>query len=239
MVSHSMKGSQTVLPFDVKPQLGDEVASYLRDLIMSGQLRGHEYIRMDRVASHLGVSATPVREALRSLRSEGFVTLEPRKGFVVVPLSAKDVRDLFFAQATLSGELTSRAAALIDDAVLDRLRQTQTRLKEAAESNDLETIELENYRFHREINLLAASSKLSWLLNMVARYSPRRFYASIEGWPQASIEDHEVIIEALASRDSQRAMEAMSSHIIHAGNLLADFLSNLDETDARSPLFGS
>ena len=220
-------------------QLGDEVASYLRDLIMSGQLRGHEFIRMDRVASHLGVSATPVREALRSLRSEGFVALEPRRGFVVVPLTATDVRDLFLAQATLAGELAARAAALIDDAILERLGEIQSRLSQAAERDDLDTIELENYRFHREINLLAASPKLAWLLNMVARYSPRRFYANIEGWPQASIGDHEIIMDALAARDASRAMAAMSSHIVNAGNLLADFLSNLDNHEPRLPLFDS
>lgn len=231
--------SRTLTPFDARSQLGDEVASYLRDLIMSGQLRGHEFIRMDRVASHLGVSSTPVREALRSLRAEGFVTLEPRRGFVVAPLTPSDVRDLFLAQATLSGELAARAAALIDDAILERLGEIQSRLSKAAERGDLDTIELENYRFHREINLLAASPKLAWLLNMVARYSPRRFYASIEGWPQASIEDHEIIIQALAARDASRAMAAMSSHIVHAGNLLADFLNNLDDHEPRPPLFDS
>lgn len=231
--------SQTLIPFDAGSQLGDEIASYLRDLIMSGQLHGHEYIRLDRVANHLGVSATPVREALRSLRSEGFVTLEPRRGFLVVPLTESDVRDLFLAQATLSGELAARAAALIDKSTLKRLREIQSSLRKAAERGDLDTIELENYHFHREINLLAASPKLAWLLNMVARYSPRRFYASIEGWPQASIEDHETIIEALSARDAKGSMAAMSSHIVHAGNLLANFLGNQDNHDSRPHPFQS
>jgi DNA-binding GntR family transcriptional regulator len=217
--------------------LGDEVASYLRDLIMSGQVRGGEYVRMDHVANHLGVSATPVREALLSLRAEGFVTLEPRRGFVVLPISGADVRDLFYAQATLSGELAARAAAMIDDAVLARLRSMQTRLNEATKADDTASIELENYRFHREINLLASSPKLGWLLGMVVRYSPRRFYANIEGWPKASNDDHEAILSALEKRDALLAKKAMESHIVHAGDLLAEFLDSLDMTGPRKSIF--
>lgn len=225
--------------FGSREQLGDEVASYLRDLIMSGQLRGHEYIRMDRVASHLGVSATPVREALLSLRAEGFVSLEPRKGYVVVPLTSDDVTDLFQAQAYLSGELTARATKVIDDLALDRLKDIQIRLQAAADRGDPESIELENHLFHREINLLGASPKLAWLLEMVVRYSPRRFYASIEGWSQASIEDHAAILEALERRDSAAARQAMIAHIVHAGHLLSTYLHNVEERGPSQPLFES
>lgn len=63
-------------------QLSDEVADYVRELIMSGQVRHGEFLRLERVADDLGISVTPVREALLSLRGEGFVTLEPRRGFM-------------------------------------------------------------------------------------------------------------------------------------------------------------
>src|SRR6201997_233606 len=92
-------------------QLSDEVASYVRELIMSGRLRSGEFIRQERIAEELQLSATPVREGLLSLKGEGFVELKPRRGFVVAPLSASDVRDLFTAQALLAGELVSRATA--------------------------------------------------------------------------------------------------------------------------------
>jgi len=237
MVNTNQHSTRTDRPLDRRDQLGDEVASFLRDLIMSGQLRGHEYIRMEHVASHLRVSVTPVREALMSLRAEGFVSLEPRKGFIVLPLNEQDVRDLFLAHSFLAGELASHAATFVDDAVLERLHAIQVRLTEAGERDDPEAIELENYRFHREINLLAASPKLAWLLNMVARYSPRRFYANIEGWPKASIDDHELILEALAARDEVRARVAMSAHIVNGGNLLADFLHNIDDHEPYQPFF--
>src|ERR1700728_2398733 len=91
-------------------QLSDEVASYVRELIMSGHLQPGDFIRQERIADELELSATPVREGLLCLKGEGFVQLKPRRGFVVAPLSAADIRDLFTAQALLAGELVGRAA---------------------------------------------------------------------------------------------------------------------------------
>ena len=67
-------------------QLSDEVAGYVRELIMSGNLRPGEFIRQERIADELQLSATPVREGLLLLRGEGFLELKPRRGFVVAPL---------------------------------------------------------------------------------------------------------------------------------------------------------
>jgi len=219
-----------------RAQLSDEVASFTRELIMSGQLTGGEVIRLDRLAKYLGVSATPVREALMSLRAEGFVELEPRRGFYVVPLTEEDVRDLFHAQATLAGELAGRAAKSIDDGALLKLREIQSVLVQSAVLDDAEEIERQNHLFHREINLAALSPKLTWLLGALLRYSPRRFYRDIEGWSNASIDDHEDILVALEEHDSLRASEAMAEHIIHAGSLLAEFLkvkNNASELNGR------
>src|SRR5690606_36713204 len=77
--------------------LGDEVAAYERELIMSGQVGHGEFLRLERIADDLGISVTPVREALLSLRGEGFVTLEPRRWFMPASLTLQDVQDLFEA----------------------------------------------------------------------------------------------------------------------------------------------
>jgi len=206
-----------------RAQLGDEVASYLRDLIMSGQLSG-EYVRLERVAETLGVSVTPVREALLSLRAEGFVRLEPRRGFLVLPLTGDDVTDLFLAQSQLAGELAARAAIRSDEEVLERLHRSQESLRAAAREGDLARIEEENYLFHREINLAADAPKLTWLLGVVVRYAPRRFYPTIEGWPAASVRDHDSILDAITRKDERAARGGMVEHIVHAGELLVGHL---------------
>lgn len=97
-----------------RAQLSDEVAGHLRAAIMSGTLRPGTFIRLDETAAELGVSVTPVREALLKLRGEGMVQLEPHRGHVVLPLTRQDIEDIFWLQATIAKEL---AAAVIEHTV--------------------------------------------------------------------------------------------------------------------------
>ena len=93
-----------------RAQLSDEVATHLRAAIMTGALRAGTFIRLDETAAQLGVSITPVREALLKLGGEGMVALEPHRGYVVVPLSRNDIEDIFWLQSTIAKELTVTAA---------------------------------------------------------------------------------------------------------------------------------
>ena len=102
-------------------------------------MRPGDFIRQERIADELELSATPVREGLLSLRGEGFVELMPRRGFVVAPLSASDVRDLFTAQALLAGELVSRAAARMGPDGLRELTGVHEALRKAAADGDGES----------------------------------------------------------------------------------------------------
>src|ERR1700734_2978608 len=104
-----------------RAQLSDEVAGHLRAAIMSGALRPGTYIRLDETAAKLGVSVTPVREALLKLRGEGMVQLEPHRGHVVLPLSRQDIDDIFWVQATIAKELAATAAQNITDGEIDEL----------------------------------------------------------------------------------------------------------------------
>src|SRR3954467_2662346 len=125
-----MKGGPRVIQSNIVPirergsrrqQLPEEVAGYVRELIVSGQVRSGEFLRLEPIAEAVGVSNTPVREGLLTLRSEGFVQLVPRRGFVVSPFTRQDVRDLFWAQAQLAGELAARAATHISPAQISAL----------------------------------------------------------------------------------------------------------------------
>lgn len=209
-----------------RAHLSDEVASYIRDLIMSGEVRQGEFLRLERIAEGLGVSATPVREALLSLRGEGFVSLEAHRGFVVAPLSRQDVIDLFQVQADAAAELTGRTAGRIDPEVVERLAGVQEQLAEASRRGAAEEMEELNFQFHRIIYQAADSPKLTWVLGSVARYAPRRFYAGIHGWQGASVAEHGTIIDALRRRDAEQARSAMRGHVTHAGHLLVAHLES-------------
>lgn len=208
-----------------KQQLSEHVAAYVREGIMAGQFPAGEFIRTEHLAAELGVSQTPVREALMILRSEGSVRWQPRRGYRVVALSARDVRDLFDVQAYIAGELAARAATRLGDDELDHLATLQHRIVEAERAGDAQLVDGLNHEFHRTINKASESSRMASLLNLTVSYVPLRFFGRIEGWPAASAHDHMAVLAALRSRDAAAARAAMSEHIHHVGELLVEHLA--------------
>lgn len=202
-------------------QLGDAAASHLRARIISGELAPGSAVRPEQVGELLGISTTPAREALQLLRVEGFLELTPGRGFAVAPLSGDDIRDLFTAQSLLAGELAARAAARATSAQLAELSALHHELIAAARRGDTTSLESKNHEFHRFINAMAGSRKILWGLSLFTRYVPREFYGSIEGWPEATVDDHDALLQALRDHDPDAARSAMSEHIRHAGELLA------------------
>ncbi|MFE4248420.1 GntR family transcriptional regulator [Streptomyces sp. NPDC056910] len=206
-------------------QLSEEAADHLRELIMSGGLREGEFLRPERFADELGISVTPVREALLELRAEGFVQQEPRRGFVVLPLTRQDVLDAFLVQAQLAGELAARAAERMGDAELAELRELQNRMRTALAEGRHSEVEDSSFPFHRLINHAAQSPKLRWFMRTAGAYAPRRFFAAVPDWVSQSVREHEDILAALAAGDAEAARRLMHAHIQHSGDLIADHLT--------------
>ncbi|GIE95422.1 GntR family transcriptional regulator [Paractinoplanes rishiriensis] len=210
-----------------RPQLSDEVAATLRGRIMSGELRPGARVRLEEVAADLGVSITPVREALLTLRGEDMVELEPRKGYVVAPLSQQDVIDLFQLQGDIAGELAARVAARITEAERDELALANKALLRAAGSRRTADIERLEYEFHRTINRLAGARKLSWFLHTATRYTPARFYAADPAWRDGMRADHEALLAAFAAQDADAARSVMTRHFTDGADLLIKHLDDL------------
>jgi DNA-binding GntR family transcriptional regulator len=209
-----------------RQQLPDEVASYARELILSGAVRPGGLLRPDDVAEALGVSSTPVREGLLALTREGLVSQVPRRGFVVVPFTREDIRDLFWAQGWMAGELAARAAKKITPEQLARAEQIIEAYEAAAASDDKEAIADLGHAFHREINLAADSIRLATLLGSVVKALPQRFYATIEGGINATLEEHPLILAALRKKDAKRARNLMEEHISRIADRLIKSLED-------------
>jgi DNA-binding GntR family transcriptional regulator len=184
-----------------REQLSDEVAGHLRGAIMSGTLRPGTFIRLDETAAQLGVSITPVREALRTLRGEGMVQLEPHRGHVVAPLSRRDIEDLFWLQATIAKELAATAAKRITDEEISELEGLNDGLAAAVEAGDPDEIAAAEFAFHRGFNHTTGRIKLAWFQLHVARYMPPRIYAADPEWGPATVNNHRNLIAALRRRD--------------------------------------
>jgi DNA-binding GntR family transcriptional regulator len=208
-------------------RLADEVAVHLRDQIMAGRLRPGEFVRLEEVAADLGVSITPVREALLTLRGEDMVELVPRRGYVVAPLSRQDVADLFRLQADIAGELAARAASRVGEVELRELYDLQLALEDAMEAGRLEDIEDCEFEFHRVVNRAADARKLSWFLHTATRYVPARFYSGDEEWRASMRTHHDAILAALAGRRSGAARRAMAAHFTDGAERLTRHLDRI------------
>jgi DNA-binding GntR family transcriptional regulator len=208
-------------------QLSGRVAAYLREAIMFGELAASEYVRTEHLAARLGVSTTPVREALMILQSEGAVRWEPRRGFRVLPLSRQDVVDLFALQAHVAGELAARAARALTAEETAQLRATQAALQVAAARGELDLVGELNHQLHRAINRAAGSPRLASMLNLLVHYVPRTYDDQVPGWVDATTDDHGAILAALRARDAEAARAAMREHIEHIGGLLIAYLERI------------
>jgi DNA-binding GntR family transcriptional regulator len=212
--------------FPRRLRLSDEAATHVRELIVSGRLKGGEFIRPEAVAESLGISATPVREGLLQLQTEGLLDVAPRRGFIVASLSAKDIRDSAQAHALLAGELCARTASLVTPADIKALQQIQARLESAAESGDLTEVEELNIRFHLTIYRIADAPSIYRLVETNLNRTPRRFFSSVGNWPTGSTRDHRAILRALKAADSEAARKAIADDVRRTGELLAQlFLS--------------
>src|ERR1700727_2366962 len=215
----------SVPEFAARPQLSDDVARVIRTRIFDGTYAAGSYVRLDQLAAELGISVTPVREALFALRSEGLIAQQPRRGFVVLPVTGRDVTDVANVQAHVGGELAARAAVNITHDQLHELKEIQVQLEQAYAGDDHERTVRLNHEFHRAINVAADSPKLAQLMLQITRYAPESVFPTIAGWPHQSIKDHRRVVAALAKHDSELARKAMSEHLAAGAAPLIEHLT--------------
>ncbi|AQT81682.1 GntR family transcriptional regulator [Mycolicibacterium litorale] len=210
--------------FATRPQLAKDVARFVRTRIFNGTYPAGQYIRLDQLAAELGISVTPVREALFELRGEGLLDQQPRRGFAVLPFTDRDITDVSNLQAYVGGELAARAALNITEQQLQDLSAIHHQLVAAYAADDADRAVRLNHEFHRAINVAADSPKLAQLMSQITRYAPESVFPTIEGWPAVSVADHEHIVAALQARDAERARAAMSQHLAAGATPLIEHL---------------
>lgn len=211
--------------FAVRPQLADDVAGYVRRRIFDGTYAAGTYVRLDQLAAELGISVTPVREALFELKAEGLLDQQPRRGFVVRPVTVRDITDVSDVQAYIGGLLAARAAANITEAQVAELTAIQNELEAAYAADDGERAVRLNHEFHKGINVAAESPKLAQLMSQITRYAPETVFPTVKGWPEQSNAHHRRVLDALARQDPDAARTAMSEHLSAGADPLIEHLS--------------
>lgn len=206
-----------------RPKMADEIADTLRQALLRGVYPGGTKLGLEELASQLGVSVMPVREALILLSNEGLVQAEPRRGFRAQPLTSEDQRDVFELHAHLTGILAGRAAEVATPADIEFLRQHQKQLEMLAgeplsSSNLMRAFEL-NADFHRRINKIPGGGRLRWFLRMTSRLVRTDLYECAPGVLEASIADHPPIIAAIERHDVALARKLTEEHFRQGAHL--------------------
>jgi DNA-binding GntR family transcriptional regulator len=203
-----------------RSQLRDEAAAYVREQIAVGEAPPGSHLPLELLASTIGMSVTPVREALLLLAQDGIVVQEPNRGFSVASIRRKDIGDTYIVYARVAGELAARAATRIEDQEIARLRKLDERMRALGTPREYERIEDDNYTFHEVVYDAARSPRLKWFVVTSARFVPRRLWAVVPGWLEWNRTSHAPLIEALARRDPIAARTAMEEHALGAADVL-------------------
>jgi DNA-binding GntR family transcriptional regulator len=214
-----MTGIQMTTPVlfddDSELRLSDQIHQLLLGRILSGQMKAGDIVAEKKLALELGVSRTPVHDALRDLIKDGFIHQEKNKRPVITGFSVDEVYDIFDIRILLEGEACYRAATRIDRVTLAKLRQCADELDSAQKDQQwLNTWAQFDDDFHDSIAKASGSKRLHQdiikhrlshrALNIQAK-SPYSFHNSLQ--------EHMVILEHLDSRDSEKAKQAMRNHI--------------------------
>jgi DNA-binding GntR family transcriptional regulator len=200
--------------------LREIVFETLRNAIISGKFEPGERFMEIQLAEELGVSRTPVREAIRKLEREGLLVMVPRKGAYVAGLSLKDVADVFEIRGSLEGLAGSLAAERATDEEIEQLERILVHLKEAALANDADTVIEKDTELHDILFNAARNDKLVQILNNLREQIHIYRLASLknpERFKEMLIE-HKKIVEAIADRDSDRAQKLVQEHIENVEN---------------------
>jgi len=205
----------------------DRAITALRQMIFSGALTpGSDHLETE-LATQLGMSRTPVREAALMLQAQGLVEVRPRRGIRVLPVSAQDMRDIYDILTELESLAAARAAeAAYSKADLSTLAATIRDMDAALDADDLRGWADADDRFHRELVRLGRNARLSMIVS-VMRDQVRRARATtlfIRPKPSKSNADHRIVYQAIADGDAVKAHDTHHAHRRAACDMLVALL---------------
>ena len=195
--------------------LRDVVFQTLREAILKGELKPGERLMELQLASKLGVSRTPIREAIRMLEQEGLAVTIPRKGAEVAKMTEKNMEDVLQIREALDELAVQVACDKMTDQQLENLTLAMKNFENAIQAGDLKKTAAYDVEFHDIIYESTDNPKLVTLLNnlreQIYRYRVE-YLKEKENYPML-IKEHETIVAALKEKNKERVSDAMRCHI--------------------------
>ena len=204
--------------------LRDVVFNTLRQAILRGELKPGERLLEIHLADKLGVSRTPIREAIRKLELEGLVIMIPRRGAVVAEITEKSLRDVLEVRRALEELAVKLACEKIGQEEIEELKMAAKEFEKALETGDVTVYAEADVKFHDIIYHTTDNQRLIQLLYNLREqmYRYRVEYLKREEVHETLLAEHNYIIEMLEKRDEKRAVEAVCAHIDNQVTTVAD-----------------
>lgn len=195
--------------------LRDVVFQTLRQAILRGELKPGERLMEIHLAKKLGVSRTPVREAIRKLELEGLVLMIPRKGAVVAEITISDLEDVLEVRMALEELAVKHACKRITEEQLEQMRELSVKFQETLEGDDVGACAQADMKFHEAIYEATGNGRLVQILNNLREqmYRYRMEYLKDRQTHQLLVREHEEILKALTERDVEKALAVTGCHI--------------------------
>jgi len=195
--------------------LYEDVADRLREQIFSKQLAPGSWLDEQSLADQLGISRTPMREAIKVLASEGLITIKMRRGAYVTEVTRKDLEQIFTILSLLEGQAAKETAIKATEDELNMLDHLHHRLEKAAADRDLEQFFEINVKFHELIQEIAGNK---WMNGVIADLRKvlklhRKDSLTSTGRLQNSLVEHREILRSILKRDENAAELAMRKHL--------------------------
>lgn len=225
-------------PIEKHLTLREKILETIRDAITNGQLKPGEKVAEPELAEKFGISRTPIREAFRQLESEGYLTVIPRKGAVVVSFSSKEVEEFYAIKSILEGYAASQACLHLTNREIDRLESINEKLRGLAEHDDIKLFFKIHNDFHELFRKAAYNSKLDEMISSLVSKFQRLRYASLSkpGRMFVSVQEHVKIIEAFRARDGKLAEELVRKNAEYGGRVLMDGAGQIPMTAAEKKI---
>lgn len=195
--------------------LRDVVFRTLRKAILTGELKPGERLMEIHLANRLGVSRTPIREAIRKLELEGLVTMIPRRGAEVAQITEKSLKDVLEVRRALDALCAELACERITEEEKEQLKEACAGFERATKTRDATVIAKADVALHDIIVAATGNQRLVQLVNNLAEqmYRYRFEYIKDESQHERLIEEHRIIYESIVKKDSEAAAAAAKVHI--------------------------
>jgi DNA-binding GntR family transcriptional regulator len=214
----------------------ERVADYLREGIISGRLPRGIRLKQDEIARELKLSITPVREALKLLEAEGYLTSDSYRGAAVAPFDVHASTEILKLRITLETQLVESAVRNICADQIAELRELAAEFERAAIADDSTAARGINYRFHRRMYDFANLPKTLHFVQVLWAQYPFDVINRISGRALRAAEEHSELLKSVIEGDAAGAMLTMRRHI-EAG--WSEFRKSLDETNSKTTSFNS